>query len=275
MFSLMQMARTTVAVQRLRAARLPYIVVLTNPTTGGVTASYAMLGDIHIAEPGAVIGFAGARVIEQTIRAAPARGLPARRIPAASTAWSTWSCRARRCARRWRGSAGMLTKAPARDGRLSARRREPTLTDDRSRSASRRCIRAASISRSGASQRLLADLGSPQKRAAAGHPCRRHQRQGLDDRLHARDPGGGGQARACLHLAASRALQRAHPARRRARRRRSARRGARRVRARQRRPADLGLRDHHRRGVPAVQPRRPPTICCSKSASAAGSTRPT
>ena len=68
MFSLMQMPRTTVAVQRLRAAKLPYIVVLTNPTTGGVTASYAMLGDVHIAEPGAVIGFAGARVIEQTIR---------------------------------------------------------------------------------------------------------------------------------------------------------------------------------------------------------------
>jgi acetyl-CoA carboxylase carboxyl transferase subunit beta len=67
-FSLMQMPRTTLLVQRLRAAKLPYIVVLTNPTTGGVTASYAMLGDIHIAEPGAVIGFAGARVIEQTIR---------------------------------------------------------------------------------------------------------------------------------------------------------------------------------------------------------------
>ena len=68
MFSLMQMPRTTVAVQRLRAAKLPYIVVLTNPTTGGVVASYAMLGDVHVAEPGAVIGFAGARVIEQTIR---------------------------------------------------------------------------------------------------------------------------------------------------------------------------------------------------------------
>ncbi|HHG89229.1 MAG TPA: acetyl-CoA carboxylase carboxyltransferase subunit beta [Devosia sp.] len=66
--SLMQMPRTTVAVQRLREANLPYIVVLTNPTTGGVTASYAMLGDIQIAEPGAQIGFAGARVIEQTIR---------------------------------------------------------------------------------------------------------------------------------------------------------------------------------------------------------------
>ncbi|MEQ8445657.1 MAG: acetyl-CoA carboxylase, carboxyltransferase subunit beta [Pelagibacterium sp.] len=66
--SLMQMPRTTVAVQRLREAGLPYIVVLTNPTTGGVTASYAMLGDVHLAEPGAVIGFAGARVIETTIR---------------------------------------------------------------------------------------------------------------------------------------------------------------------------------------------------------------
>ncbi|HEU5277015.1 MAG TPA: acetyl-CoA carboxylase, carboxyltransferase subunit beta [Xanthobacteraceae bacterium] len=66
--SLMQLPRTTVAVQRLREAGKPYIVVLTNPTTGGVTASYGMLGDVHIAEPGALIGFAGPRVIEQTIR---------------------------------------------------------------------------------------------------------------------------------------------------------------------------------------------------------------
>src|SRR5690606_15259876 len=66
--SLMQLPRTTAGVIALREARLPYIVVLTNPTTGGVTASYAMLGDIQIAEPGALIGFAGPRVIEQTIR---------------------------------------------------------------------------------------------------------------------------------------------------------------------------------------------------------------
>ncbi len=66
--ALMQLPRTTVAVEILREARKPYIVVLTNPTTGGVTASYAMLGDVHIAEPGALIGFAGPRVIEQTIR---------------------------------------------------------------------------------------------------------------------------------------------------------------------------------------------------------------
>jgi acetyl-CoA carboxylase carboxyl transferase subunit beta len=67
-FSLMQLPRTTVAVETLKDAKLPYIVVLTNPTMGGVTASYAMLGDIHLAEPGALIGFAGPRVIEQTIR---------------------------------------------------------------------------------------------------------------------------------------------------------------------------------------------------------------
>ena len=66
--SLMQMPRTTIAVREVKEAGLPYIVVLTNPTTGGVTASYAMLGDVHIAEPGALIGFAGPRVIEQTIR---------------------------------------------------------------------------------------------------------------------------------------------------------------------------------------------------------------
>ncbi len=66
--SLMQMPRTTVAIEMLKEAGLPYIVVLTHPTTGGVTASYAMLGDVHIAEPNALICFAGPRVIEQTIR---------------------------------------------------------------------------------------------------------------------------------------------------------------------------------------------------------------
>ena len=66
--SLMQMTRTTIAVEEVKEAGLPYLVVLADPTTGGVTASFAMLGDVQIAEPGAVIGFAGARVIEQTIR---------------------------------------------------------------------------------------------------------------------------------------------------------------------------------------------------------------
>ena len=66
--SLMQMARSTLAIQELKAVTLPYIVVLTDPTTGGVTASYAMLGDVQLAEPGALIAFTGPRVIEQTIR---------------------------------------------------------------------------------------------------------------------------------------------------------------------------------------------------------------
>lgn len=67
MISLMQMPRTVIAIEMLKEAKIPYIVVFTNPTTGGVTASFAMLGDIHIAEPDALIGFAGPRVIENTV----------------------------------------------------------------------------------------------------------------------------------------------------------------------------------------------------------------
>ena len=66
--SLMQMARTTLALNEVKTAGLPYVVVLTDPTSGGVVASYAMLGDVHLAEPNAMIAFAGRRVIEQTIR---------------------------------------------------------------------------------------------------------------------------------------------------------------------------------------------------------------
>lgn len=68
MLSLMQMARTSAVIERLRQAAVPYIVVLTNPVYGGVTASLAMLGDVHLAEPKAMVGFAGKRVIEQTVR---------------------------------------------------------------------------------------------------------------------------------------------------------------------------------------------------------------
>ena len=67
-FSLMQMPRTTIAINKIKKENLPYIVILANPTTGGVTASFAMLGDIHIAEPGAIVGFAGRRVIEETVK---------------------------------------------------------------------------------------------------------------------------------------------------------------------------------------------------------------
>lgn len=68
MISLMQMPRSIIAVEMVKDAKLPYIVILTDPTTGGVSASFAMVGDVHIAEPGAMIGFAGRRVIEETVR---------------------------------------------------------------------------------------------------------------------------------------------------------------------------------------------------------------
>ena len=114
MFALTQMVRTTVAVRRLRAAKLPYIVILANPTTGGVTASYAMLGDVHIAEPGAVIGFAGARVIEQTIREHLPDGFQRADI-CAITEWSIWSCRDRVSGKPWRVSAGCSRARPGRE----------------------------------------------------------------------------------------------------------------------------------------------------------------
>ena len=80
--SLMQLAKVSAALARLDKAKVPFISLLTDPTTGGVTASFAMLGDLNIAEPGALIGFAGPRVIEQTIRQKLPPGFPAQRIPA-------------------------------------------------------------------------------------------------------------------------------------------------------------------------------------------------
>ena len=128
-------------------------------------------------------------------------------------------------------------------------------------------------------ERLLARPRIARREAAAGHPCRRHQRQGLDHRLHARHARGGGQARACLYLAPSRALPRTHPARRKG--------GGQLVgdgelfaaleplRSGQRRRADHVLRDHDGGGLHDLQREIRPIICCSKSASAAAATRPT
>jgi len=85
LLSLMQMAKTTAMVARLAEARLPFVSVLCDPTTGGVSASFAFIGDIVIAEPKALIGFAGPRVIEQTVREkTPPRDIPARRVPAST-----------------------------------------------------------------------------------------------------------------------------------------------------------------------------------------------
>ncbi len=100
--SLMQMAADQCRRRQLQArGGLPYIVVLTDPTTGGVTASYAMLGDIQLAEPGALIGFAGQRVIEQTIRETLPPGFQRAGIPSSKRAWSTGSPPARTCRPCW------------------------------------------------------------------------------------------------------------------------------------------------------------------------------
>ena len=97
--SLMQMPRTVIAVEMVKEARLPYIVLLTDPTTGGVTASFAMLGDLHVAEPGAQIGFAGARVIESTIRETLPEGFQ----------------RAEYLRAQWHGRSGGASQGTARD----------------------------------------------------------------------------------------------------------------------------------------------------------------
>ncbi len=228
--SLMQLPRTTVAVQMLRDAKRPYIVVLTNPTTGGVTASYAMLGDVHIAEPGALIGFAGPRVIEQTIREKLPDGFQkseylrdhgmvdmvvhrhklratlGRTVPRAD------QDRQAAGAPRYSGAAAPPRRKPG------PRRREWRVRRVRAMSAYEPIIARLlalhpkridlSLDRI---RRLLDKLGTSGAATAAGHPCRRHQRQGLDHRLHARGAGGGRPERACLHLAASRSLQRALP----------------------------------------------------------------
>ena len=115
--SLMQMPRTTIAARLVKEAGLPYIVVLTDPTTGGVTASFAMLGDIQIAEPGALIGFAGAAGDRGDDPREAAGRLPARRIPATSTAWSTWSCK-----------RGEMRDDPGAADRPAARRTAPRRT---------------------------------------------------------------------------------------------------------------------------------------------------
>ena len=245
--SLMQMPRTTVGVQMLREAKQPYIVVLTNPTTGGVTASYAMLGDVQIAEPGALIGFAGARVIEQTIREKLPEGFQRAEylkdhgmVDMVVHRHDLRPTLARLCR--------LLTKSPAletavkpvatvierpRSRRLRMWRRphpRRERTCGKAGSAARRSDRAAvgpaspaNRSRPGAHAASAGEARSSRTRTAAGDPCRRHQWQGFDDRLSARDPGSRQSARPRLYLALSGAAQRMLSSRQ-GRRRRAGRR---------------------------------------------------
>ena len=101
LFSLMQMAKTSAALGRLRAAGLPFISVLTHPTTGGVSASLGMLGDINVAEPQALIGFAGPRVIEQTVRETLPEGFQRSRVPGRARRHRPDHRPPRRCATDW------------------------------------------------------------------------------------------------------------------------------------------------------------------------------
>ena len=304
----MQLPRTTIAIDMVKDAGLPYIVVLTNPTTGGVTASYAMLGDVHLAEPGALIGFAGPRVIEQTIREKLPEGfqrseylLEHGMVDIVVHRHKLRETVARLCRLMLKlpppnhpplgnGGNGAGTAANGAAGPADRRTRRPrnrlpppqTDLHVRARFAAGGARHAPSAQDRPFARPHRAAARPPRPAAgpaAAGDPCRRHQRQGLDDRLPARRARERRLQRACLHLAASRALQRAHPARpqgrRTARRRRDADRGDRGGAARQRRRADHLLRGDDGGRLPSLRRRIRPISACSRSGSAGASTRPT
>ncbi len=298
--SLMQLPRTTVAVQMLREAKQPYIVVLTNPTTGGVTASYAMLGDVHIAEPGALIGFAGPRVIEQTIREKLPEGFQHVGVSARPRhgRHGGASPRAARDARRAvpRADQGRQRPAPKRSAlpELPPPRRATWagagLNGRRARERKRMSAYEPIIARLLALHPKLIDLSLDRIWRildALGHPERK-----LPPVIHVAGTNGKGSTvafmramleaagpqRPRLHLAASGALQRALPARRAGRRPAGQRRGARRACWRNASAPMAASRSRCSRSRPrrrsccsrAIRP----TCCCSKSASAAGSTPP-
>ncbi len=195
--SLMQMPRTVIATRLVKEAGLPFIVVLTDPTTGGVTASFAMLGDIQIAEPGALIGFAGARVIEQTVREKLPEGFQRAEylhehgiidMVVKRTELKATLARVIRLAAR-QGTAGGSVMAG--HGRLSSGRIDGIVA--RLHGLHPRLIDLSL-------DRLLdpaGEAGSSGAAPAAGDPCRRHQRQGQHLRLPARH-GRGGRACACM-----------------------------------------------------------------------------
>ena len=266
--SLMQMPRTTLAVEMVKERGLPYIVILADPTTGGVSASFAMLGDVTLAEPGAVVGFAGARVIEETIREKLPEGFQRAEyllehgmvdivVPAEGFGGN---------ARAHPRSSDAARGAAATGGDVTS-----DLVLERLKSLHVRLI-DLSLDRV---LRLLACARRSAGPSAAGRPCRRHQRQGLDLGVPARVSRGGRISRSCLYLAAPRALQRAHPGGREADRRGSAAVAARGMRARQCRRAHHLLRDHDGRRLPRLRAHARPTWRCSKPDWAAGSMRPT
>ena len=176
--SLMQMPRTVIATRLVKDAGLPFIVVLTDPTTGGVTAVFAMLGDIQIAEPGALIGFAGARVIEQTVREKLPEGFQRAEYLLEHGIIDMVVKRTEMKAMLTR-VIGLLTREGTPGGGVTdvyrsdcrpARALHPRLID-------------LSLDR----LRILLAASATRATPAAGHPCRRHQRQRQHLRLHPGD----------------------------------------------------------------------------------------
>lgn len=133
--SLMQMPRTTVAVEMVKEAGLPFITILTHPTTGGVTASYAMLGDVQIAEPNALICFAGPRVIEQTIGKNCRRNSSGPNIFSITACW-IWSSTGGKCGMNWRSFCGFCSPCPLASMVICRHRRRRNLLRKRTKSPS-------------------------------------------------------------------------------------------------------------------------------------------
>ena len=218
--SLMQMPRATICVDMLREAGLPYIVVLTDPTFGGVSASYAMLGDIQIAEPGAQIGFTGARVIAQTIREKLPEGFQRAEYLLEHGMLDMVTHRKELRATLSRVLHILMKQAKPAQPRCCpcpsatataaprSRRADDRRDDPQRRGAEAPAGAASQEDRSGAGPHpaAAARAGRSAAAAAAGHPCRGHQRQGLACAFAARHAGSAGPARACPYLAASGAL---------------------------------------------------------------------
>ena len=211
--SLMQLTRTTIAVRKVKAAGLPYIVVLTDPTTGGVSASFAMLGDVHVAEPDAIIGFAGPRVIQDTIR----QELPAgfqRSEYLLEHGMIDAVVHRHKLRETLIGLVSVLMDPLASERSGVAIAARWWTSSIRSWSASSRLHpRSIDLGLERVERLFAAALGMPQ--LDSRRRCsRRHQRQRLPHRLSAGDGRGGRLPRARLHVAPSRTLQRARPRRR-------------------------------------------------------------
>ena len=233
--SLMQMAKISAALMRLDEARLPYISVLTDPTTGGVTASFAMLGDLNIAEPGALIGFAGPRVIEQTIRQKLPEGFQRSEFLLKHGMLDAVVPRARIEGVHLHGAA---TSSAA----LSASVNYPDSVQFLYSLGNEIKTAKLGLERIGA---VLDALGDPQRRLPL-RPRRRHQRQGLHLRHDRIRPARRRPAHRTLHLAAPGRAHRAHPDRR-------ARRFP--------RAQFAAAFDTRARGVPSSCSRRAPSTC--------------